>query len=169
MVCQGHKPSSSCHPYFSPKQVPVSVRLGLEEWVRARPRERRGEANAEDPGTCPGVEPEEGPGATFSRSFSAFSRSTSSCRENRRGQSHRVGRIPELGLPSAQLSAQIRTCILCIVSRSWSSWWAELRASKRMSVSFISFSHSSERSSDTSFFSGSSSSLPWNSLVWGPG
>lgn len=36
-----------------------------------------------------------------------------------------------------------------------------------MSVSFISFSHSSERSSDTSFFSGSSSSLPWNSLAWG--
>lgn len=36
-----------------------------------------------------------------------------------------------------------------------------------MSVSFISFSHSSERSSDTSFFSGSSSSLAWNSLGWG--
>lgn len=64
----------------------MSVRLGLEEWVRARPRERRGEANADDPGTCPGVEPDEGPGATFSRSFSAFSRSTSSCGENRRGR-----------------------------------------------------------------------------------
>lgn len=58
--------------------------------------------------------------------------------------------------------------MLCMVSRSWSSWWAELRASRRMSVSFISFSHSSERSSDTSFFSGSSSSLAaGNSLVWG--
>lgn len=61
------------------------------------------------------------------------------------------------------------TCMLCMVSRSWSSWWAELRASRRMSVSFISFSHSSERSSDTSFFSGSSSSLPWNSRAWGAG
>lgn len=59
--------------------------------------------------------------------------------------------------------------MLCMVSRSWSSWWAELRASRRMSVSFISFSHSSERSSDTSFFSGSSSSLPWNSRAWGAG
>lgn len=64
-------------------------------------------------------------------------------------------------------AAQTLTCILCMVSRSWSSWWAELRASNRISVSFISFSHSSERSSDTSFFSGSSSSLAWNSLVWG--
>lgn len=56
------------------------------------------------------------------------------------------------------------TCMLCMVSRSCSSWWAELRASKRMSVSFISFSHSSERSSDTSFFSGSPSLWAWKSL-----
>lgn len=34
-----------------------------------------------------------------------------------------------------------------------SSWWAELRASRRMSVSFRSFSHNSVRSSDTTFSS----------------
>lgn len=33
-----------------------------------------------------------------------------------------------------------------MASRSWSSWWAELSASRRMSVSFISFSLSSLRS-----------------------
>lgn len=33
-----------------------------------------------------------------------------------------------------------------MASLSWSSWWAELRASRRMSVSFISFSLSSLRS-----------------------
>ena len=71
-------------PGPSPQQVPVSVRLGLKEWVSARPKERRGEGRAEDPGICPGAEPAEGPGATFSRSFSAFSRSTSNCGENRR-------------------------------------------------------------------------------------
>lgn len=37
------------------------------------------------------------------------------------------------------------TCILFIASRSWSSWWAELRASRRMSVNFISLSLSSLR------------------------
>lgn len=62
----------------------MSARLGLKEWVSARPKERRGEGRAEDPGICPGAEPAEGPGATFSRSFSAFSRSTSNCGENRR-------------------------------------------------------------------------------------
>lgn len=36
-----------------------------------------------------------------------------------------------------------------------------------MSVSFISFSHSSERSSDTSFFSGSPSLCAWKSLGQG--
>src|SRR4029434_9102846 len=33
-----------------------------------------------------------------------------------------------------------------MASLSWSSWWAELSASRRMSVSFISFSLSSVRS-----------------------
>lgn len=61
----------------------------------------------------------------------------------------------------------VLTCILCMVSRSCSSWWAELRASRRMSVSFISFSHSSDRSSDTSFFSGSPSLWAWKSLGQG--
>lgn len=37
------------------------------------------------------------------------------------------------------------TCILFIASRSWSSWWAELRASRRISVNFISLSLSSFR------------------------
>lgn len=68
------------------KQVPVSVRLGLKGWLSARPRERRGDDRADDPGTCPGVEPEEGPGATFSRSFSAFSKSTSNCGQKRQGR-----------------------------------------------------------------------------------
>lgn len=36
-----------------------------------------------------------------------------------------------------------------------------------MSVSFISFSHSSDRSSDTSFFSGSPSLWAWKSLGQG--
>lgn len=64
----------------------------------------------------------------------------------------------------ARLLAGVLTCMLCMVSRSCSSWWAELRASRRMSVSFISFSHSSDRSSDTSFFSGSPSLWAWKSL-----
>lgn len=38
------------------------------------------------------------------------------------------------------------TCILFMASRSWSNWWAELSASRRMSVSFISLSLSSFRS-----------------------
>lgn len=38
------------------------------------------------------------------------------------------------------------TCILFMASRSWSSWCAELSASRRMSVSFISLSLSSFRS-----------------------
>lgn len=72
---------------FHPNRLPVSVTLGLMEWVSARPSERRGDERADDPGTCPGVEPEEGPGATFSRSFSAFSRSTSNCgRTDKAGQ-----------------------------------------------------------------------------------
>ena len=62
----------------------MSARLGLKEWVSARPKERRGEGRADDPGICPGAEPAEGPGATFSRSFSAFSRSTSNCGKNGR-------------------------------------------------------------------------------------
>lgn len=74
----------------------MSARLGLKEWVRARPRERRGDDKADDPGACPGVEPEEGPGATFSRSFSAFSRSTSNCGKNR-GRVGRAGQAPSLG------------------------------------------------------------------------
>lgn len=77
----------------SPKQVPVSVRLGLKEWVSARPRERRGDDRVDDPGTCPGVEPEEGPGATFSRSFSAFSRSTSNCGKNRQARVAGLGNL----------------------------------------------------------------------------
>lgn len=64
----------------------------------------------------------------------------------------------------ARLLTRVLTCMLCMVSRSCSSWWAELRASRRMSVSFISFSHSSDRSSDTSFFSGSPSLWAWKSL-----
>lgn len=66
-----------------------------------------------------------------------------------------------------RLLAVLLTCMLCMVSRSCSSWWAELRASRRMSVSFISFSHSSDRSSDTSFFSGSPSPWAWKSLGQG--
>lgn len=64
----------------------MSVRLGLKGWLSARPRERRGDDRADDPGTCPGVQPEEGPGATFSLSFSAFSRSTSNCGQKRQGR-----------------------------------------------------------------------------------
>lgn len=78
-------------------EVPVSARLGLKEWVSARPSERRGEGSADDPGTCPGAEPEEGPGATFSRSFSALSRSTSSCGQNRQGRGQ--GWMDAPGLP----------------------------------------------------------------------
>lgn len=40
----------------------------------------------------------------------------------------------------------LRTCMRFMASLSWSSWCAELRASRRMSVSFISFSLSSLRS-----------------------
>lgn len=46
-----------------------------------------------------------------------------------------------------------------MVSCSCSSWCAEFRASRRMSVSFISFSHSSDLSSDTTFSSPSSPSF----------
>lgn len=45
------------------------------------------------------------------------------------------------------------TCMCVMASCSCSSWWAELRASRRMSVSLRSFSQSSERNSDTSFSS----------------
>lgn len=51
------------------------------------------------------------------------------------------------------------TCMLFMASRSCSSWCAEFSASRRMSVSFISFSHSSDFSSDTTFSSPSFSSL----------
>lgn len=59
---------------------PASPRLGLKAWPRLRPRERRGEEEAEVLVMWPGTEPgtAEGPGATFSLSFSAFRRSTSS-------------------------------------------------------------------------------------------
>lgn len=40
----------------------------------------------------------------------------------------------------------LQTCMRFMASRSWSSWCAELRASRRISVSFISFSLSSLRS-----------------------
>ncbi len=56
------------------------------------------------------------------------------------------------------------TCMLLMASCSCSSWWAELSASKRMSVSLRSFSHSSERNSDTSFSSCSVSSRPSHDL-----
>lgn len=48
-------------------------------------------------------------------------------------------RTPERTLKSSP------TCILFMASRSWSSWWAELSASRRISVSFISLSLSSFR------------------------
>lgn len=59
-----------------------------------RPKERCGDEEADILVTCPGMEPgtDEGPGATLSRSFSAFRRSTSSCGESR------VER-PEMGSP----------------------------------------------------------------------
>lgn len=84
-------------PVPSLQHVPVSARLGLKGWESARPKERRGDGSADDPGTCPGAEPAAGPGATFSRSFSAFSRSTSSCGDNRwegqRGAGARPGAL----------------------------------------------------------------------------
>ncbi len=64
-----------------------------------------------------------------------------------------------LHLNTKTLLNQSLTCMLFMVSRSCSSWCAELSASSRMSVSFISFSHSSDRSSDTIFSSPSFSSL----------
>lgn len=45
------------------------------------------------------------------------------------------------------------TCMLFMASCSCSKRWAELSASRRMSVSLRSFSHSSVRSSDTTFSS----------------
>lgn len=52
-----------------------------------------------------------------------------------------------------------RTCMLFMVSLSCSSWWAELSASSRMSVSSLSLSQSSERKSDTAVSSLSPSSV----------
>lgn len=46
-----------------------------------------------------------------------------------------------------------------MVSLSCSSWWAEFKASSRMSVSALSFSQSSERRSDTAVSSHSPSSV----------
>lgn len=63
--------------------IPVSARLGLKGWESWSPKERLGEEEADELKTWPGIElgTEEGPGITFNRSFSAFSRSTSSYRE----------------------------------------------------------------------------------------
>lgn len=52
-----------------------------------------------------------------------------------------------------------QTCMLFMASRSCSSWCAELKASSRMSVSSLSFSQSSERSSVTAVSSLSPSSV----------
>lgn len=46
---------------------------------------------------------------------------------------------PKLGL----MGWQDLTCMRFMASRIWSRWWAELRASRRMSVNFSSFSRSS--------------------------
>lgn len=46
----------------------------------------------------------------------------------------------------SKIDGHLQTCMRFMASRSWSSWCAELRASRRMSVSFISFSRSSLRS-----------------------
>ncbi len=51
------------------------------------------------------------------------------------------------------------TSMLFMASRSCSSWCAEFRASSRISVSSLSFSQSSERSSDTAVSSPSPSSV----------
>lgn len=53
---------------------------------------------------------------------------------------------PRLSAQPTLLCALAPTCIRFMASRSWSSWCAELRASRRMSVSFISLSLSSFRS-----------------------
>lgn len=60
--------------------LPASPRLGLKAWPKVRPKERRGEEEADVLVIWLGTEPgtAEGPGATLRRSFSAFSRSTSS-------------------------------------------------------------------------------------------
>lgn len=60
--------------------LPASPRLGLKAWPRVRPKERRGEEEADVLVIWLGTEPgtAEGPGATLRRSFSAFRRSTSS-------------------------------------------------------------------------------------------
>lgn len=55
------------------------------------------------------------------------------------------------------INIQAHTCMLVMASCSCSRWCAELKASRRMSVSFRSFSHSSERSSVTTLSSATSS------------
>lgn len=82
---QQHFPTtqSSLCPSPSPSAsipLPASPRLGLKAWPRVRPKERRGEEEADVLVTWLGTEPgtAEGPGATLRRSFSAFRRSTSS-------------------------------------------------------------------------------------------
>lgn len=55
---------------------------------------------------------------------------------------------------------QTHTCMLLMASCSCSRRWAELKASKRMSVSLRSFSHSSVRSSVTTLSSPTSPSSP---------
>lgn len=79
-VAPTHTCPGPSHPPAAPSPLPVSPRLGLKPWPRASPSERRGEEEADVLVTWPGTEPgtAEGPGATLSRSFSAFSRSTSS-------------------------------------------------------------------------------------------
>ena len=52
-----------------------------------------------------------------------------------------------------------QTCMLFIASRSCSSWCAEPKASSRISVSSLSFSQSSVRSSETAVSSCSASSV----------
>lgn len=64
----------------APLLLPASPGLGLKAWPRESPSERRGDEEAEVLVMWPGMDPgtAEGPGATLSRSFSAFRRSTSS-------------------------------------------------------------------------------------------
>lgn len=60
---------------------------------------------------------------------------------------------------TSNLVGEVHTCMLFIASLSCSSWCAEPKASRRISVSSLSFSQSSVRSSETAVSSCSTSSV----------